>query len=274
MNTEFEFLLRNLSKTGRDMWDRGWAEANGGNISLRLNSGQYDLLDGMEPRSDWRPLDMQIPELSSERFAVTGTGRYLRNIELAPERNLGFIELDKVGAAYRILWGFEPEGGPTSEIRAHLLSHAAIKRGTDNYAHAVIHTHTPALIALTYLLPDLDTARLSSLLWRMHAECVVVFPGGVEFIPWLMAGSDELGRATARALENRALAVWEHHGIAGTGRNLDEAFGRIYVAEKAAGIYMSCMAAGGVRKTFSNDQLRAIAANFKSPLDESLLMDT
>ena len=273
MNNDFELLLRGIAKTGRDMWDRGWAEANGGNISLRLDAGQHALLDGMQPQGGWVALQAAVADLGSARFAVTGTGRYLRNIELFPERNLGFIELDPSGAAYRILWGFQPEGGPTSEISAHLLSHAAIKRGTDGYAHAVIHTHTPALIALTYLHPDLDTARLSSLLWRMHAECVVVFPRGIEFIPWLMAGSDALGRATAQALEGRTLAVWEHHGIVGTGRNLDEAFGRIYVAEKSAAIYMSCMSAGGIRKSFSNDQLRTIAVNFKCALDESLLRD-
>lgn len=34
----FEIRIKHVAKTTRDMWDRGWAEANGGNVSLRLNA--------------------------------------------------------------------------------------------------------------------------------------------------------------------------------------------------------------------------------------------
>lgn len=105
----------------------------------------------------------------------------------------------------------------------------------------------------------------------MHAECVVVFPSGVEFLPWMMAGSNELGYATSAALSKRTLVVWEHHGIVGTGRNLDEAFGRIYVAEKAAEIYLKCASAGGIKKALTDAQILAIADNFKCKLELSLL---
>lgn len=268
-----EMLIRYVAKTTRDMWDRGWAEANGGNVSLRLNKEQNATLAELHPQAEWIPLSIKAPSLQGERFIFTGTGRYLRNVELAPERNLGLIELNNGGTAYRILWGFEPNGHPTSELAAHLLSHAAIKTSSDNYAHAVIHTHAPSLIALTYAFPNLTTSMLTTLLWRMHAECIVVFPRGVEFLPWMMAGSNKLGAATATALRERTLVVWEQHGIVGTGRNLDEAFGRIYVAEKAAKIYLACAAAGGVKKVLTNDQLQAIADNFKCNWDKSLLAD-
>jgi len=46
--------------------------------------------------------------------------------------------------------------------------------------------------------------------------------------------------------------------------------GRIDVAEKAAEICLRVMAAGGVKQTLSDAQLRAIAANFNCPLDETL----
>ncbi len=270
---KLEILIRHVAKTTRDMWDRGWAEANGGNVSLRLNEEQNAAVAKMHNKSEWIPLPVGAPSLKGERFVFTGTGRYLRNVELAPERNIGIIELNNAGDAYRILWGFESEGRPTSELAAHLLSHAAIKASTTNSAHAVIHTHAPSLIALTYTFANLSTAMLTTLLWRMHAECIVVFPRGVGFLPWMMAGSNELGQATAAALRNRTLVVWEQHGIVGTGRNLDEAFGRIYVAEKAAGIYLACAAAGGVKKVLTDNQLQAIADNFKCRWDQSLLTD-
>jgi rhamnulose-1-phosphate aldolase len=87
----------------------------------------------------------------------------------------------------------------------------------------------------------------------------------------MMAGSNELGQATATALRQRTLVVWEQHGIVGSGRNLDEAFGRIYVAEKAAEIYLACAAAGGLKKTLTDAQLQAIAGNFKCDWEPSLL---
>jgi rhamnulose-1-phosphate aldolase len=99
----------------------------------------------------------------------------------------------------------------------------------------------------------------------------VVFPQGIEFLPWMMAGSMELGRATAEAISRRNLAVWQFHGICSCGRNLDEAFGRIDVAEKASEICLKVMAAGGAKQTLSDFQLRSIADNFKCIVDDALI---
>ena len=54
-----------------------------------------------------------MPEIGGDRFLVTGTGRYLRNIELFPEKNVGGIEVNKMGEAYRLLWGYKPIGATT-----------------------------------------------------------------------------------------------------------------------------------------------------------------
>lgn len=157
-----DILIKHVAKTTRDMWDRGWAEANGGNVSLRLNQEQNDAIAHLPDTSSWIPLPIEAPGLKKEKFVFTGTGRYLRNVELAPERNIGIIELNAVGDAYRILWGFEPDGRPTSELAAHLLSHAAIKESSNNRSHAVIHTHAPSIIALTYAFGNLSTALLTT----------------------------------------------------------------------------------------------------------------
>ena len=263
-------LIDEIKKTSSDMARRGWAESNGGNISLRLNKDQFALFDGYSPKSESFPLPVSMSDIAGERFLVTGTGRFLRNIELFPEKNTGVIELDSQGASYRLLWGYEPQGAPTSELPAHLLSHCSIKKKTNNQAFAFIHTHPTNLIALTYAVGNLDTKSLSKLLWQSHAECIVVFPAGVEFLPWIMAGSMDLGRATAEAISRRNLVIWQYHGICGCGRNLDEAFGRIDVAEKAAEICLKVMAAGGAKQTLTDDQLRAIAANFRCEVDQRL----
>jgi rhamnulose-1-phosphate aldolase len=194
----------------------------------------------------------------------------LRNIEVFPEKNIGIIEIDAKGEAWRLLWGYEPGGAPTSELPSHLLSHCEIKKRTNNQSFAFIHTHPNSIIALTYAVANLDTKSLTKLLWQSHAECIVVFPQGVEFLPWVMAGSMDLGKATAGAMAKRNLAVWQFHGICGAGRNLDEAFGRIDVAEKASEICLRVMAAGGAKQTLSDEQLLAIAKNFNCNLDETI----
>lgn len=249
---------------------RGWAESNGGNISLRLNEEHFACFNDFKPKSDWVKLPVAMPDIAGERFLVTGTGRFLRNIEVFPEKNVGVIVIDSSGEAWHLLWGYEPVGAPTSELPSHLLSHCQIKGKSCNQSFAFIHTHPNSVIALTYAVANLDTKSLSRLLWQSHAECIVVFPQGIEFLPWVMAGSMDLGEATAQAMLHRNLALWQFHGICACGRNLDEAFGRIDVAEKAADICLRVMAAGGAKQTLSDNQLRAIAANFNCTLDESL----
>jgi rhamnulose-1-phosphate aldolase len=263
-------LIDEIKKTSGDMARRGWAESNGGNISLRLKEEYYKYFNEHEPISDWIKLPVPMPEIGGDRFLVTGTGRFLRNIELFPEKNVGVIETDTKGEAYRLLWGYKPQGAPTSELPSHLLSHCCIKEKSDNKMFAFIHTHPNSVIALTYAVASLDTKNLTKLLWQSHAECIVVFPQGVEFIPWVMAGSMDLGKATADAMARRNLAMWQYHGICGCGRNLDEAFGRIDVAEKAAEICLRVMAAGGAKQTLSDEQLKAIAANFNCAVDEEI----
>jgi rhamnulose-1-phosphate aldolase len=116
-------LIDGIKKTSGDMARRGWAESNGGNISLRLNPENYGYFNDFQPKSDWVKLPMSMSEIAGERFLVTGTGRFLRNIEVFPEKNVGVIEIDKKGEAWQLLWGYEPVGAPTSELPSHLLSH-------------------------------------------------------------------------------------------------------------------------------------------------------
>lgn len=263
-------FLAEIIKTSRDMWFKGWAEANAGNISLRLPHESTDQEEALVARGDWVALPERVPEVGGDIYLVTGTGRFLRNIEISPEKNLGVIEIDGRGGAYRMLWGFRPLGKPTSELLPHLRVHAARKAASEDMDRAVIHTHSPNLIALSIAL-DLDTVKLTRLLWEMHAECLVMFPEGVEFLPWLLPGSPELAEATARAARVRRVVVWQFHGVLATGRSLDAAFGLIDTVEKAALIYLKAMAAGGIRQKLSTAQLEALAAKFEVRPDPLIL---
>jgi rhamnulose-1-phosphate aldolase len=263
-------FLQDIIKTSRDIWSKGWAEANAGNISVRLVPHAVDLESVPRREGAWVPLEPSVPSLAKELFLVTGGGRYLRNIELFPEKNVGVIEIRETGSAYRIVWGFQPSGGPTSELPAHLAVHAVRARVSKGIERAVIHTHSPNLIALTNVV-DLDTARLTRLLWSVHAECVVVFPDGVELIPWHIPGTAALADRTARAFERRRVALWQSHGVIASGRNLDSAFGLIDTVEKAASIHLLTVAAGGAKQLLSVDRLRELAAHFQVEPDPEIL---
>lgn len=90
---------------------------------------------------------------------------------------------------------------------------------------------------------------------------MVVFPDGVAVLPWMLCGTDEIGRVTADKMKEFRLVVWEQHGIFGTGRDIDEAFGLIETVEKAAEIYIKIMTQP-ILQSITDDQLWQIADAF------------
>lgn len=262
-------LLDELVKITGDMWTRGWIEANGGNISVRLDDSQKADLS-TDKASDWIDLPTNLSELGDEIFLVTGTGKFLRNVAVDPLINAGFIQLNSDGTAYKIILGFNDGGRPTSEIAAHLGTHNILKTTKGNDARVVMHAHAVNMIALTCTL-KLNSNQLSKLLWQMQTESLIVFPYGVELVEWMVPGSNELGSATAQALSKRPIAIWQYHGVLATGKTMDQAFGRIHVAEKAAEIFMKTKAAGGPAGFISNEQLTTMANYWKCDFDKEIL---
>jgi rhamnulose-1-phosphate aldolase len=258
LNT-FDDLLQETVKTAHDLWLRGWAERNAGNISARLSESQLDRRFSED--ADWCDTGIAVADLAGQHFLFTGSGQHMRNVERDPQGTLGVIELDGKGTRYRTAWGFSRGCVPASEMPAHLRIHATRKND-----RAIIHTHPTNIVALTCAL-DLDAASLTRLLWEMHPECLVVFPDGCGFIEFEIPGSDELARATAEVLKTRRMAVWQHHGIVAAGPDLDTAFGLIDTAEKAAEIYLKAASLGPARHRLSTDQLKALAKRFNLKTD-------
>ncbi len=54
----------------------------------------------------------------------------------------------------------------------------------------------------------------------------------------MLCGTNSIGVATAKKMEEFRLVVWAMHGIYGAGKTMDETFGLIETVEKAAQIYM------------------------------------
>ncbi len=192
----------------------------------------------------------EAPALEGKYFLVTGTGKYFKNVQYDPARNLGLVRLTDGGKNAQLLWGFTDGGKFTSEFPAHMMSHAAR-----------LNVDPANLLAMTYV-HDLDERAFTRTLWQMCTECIVVFPDGVNVLPWMLCGTNEIGEATAGKMKTARLVVWAQHGIYGAGRDLDETFGLIETAEKAAEIYMK-IAHLPLKNTITDDQLRLLVEHFK-----------
>jgi rhamnulose-1-phosphate aldolase len=263
-------VIDNLKNTSREIYTKGWGEANGGNISIRITAEELLPFEKKLATAEETQLPFAIPEIKGDCFLVTGTGVFFRHIKAYPRESLGIVRINQKGDAYTTLWGYTAGGRPTSELPAHLLSHAARKKASQGRDRVVLHTHATHLIALSFVLP-LDTKVVTRELWEMMSECLVLFPEGVGVLEWMMPGSLEIGHATARLMEKHRLVLWAHHGIFGAGENLDQVFGLIETADKAAEMLLKVMAAGGKQQAISAHQLMALAKAFGvQPLEEAL----
>ena len=256
--------LDEIIKTSGDIWQKGWCESNGGNMSVRLDPKDWK---DVKPEPDiWWPLPKDFPNLAGNYFLISASGKYLRNIEKFPEKNLGVIKINPTGTHYAKLWGFLNDAVPTSELSAHLSIHDVRTLDKNSEDKVVIHAHPKNLITLTYndYITALDSKTLSKLIWKMHAEGIVVFPDGIGYLPWMMAGSNELANSSCELFNRHRIIVWERHGVVAVGRNLDSAFGLIDAAEKITEIYLTCLSTNGFfePKGLSNWQLKQIAKNF------------
>ena len=225
-----------MIRTATNMYRHGWDERNGGNISLLLDEREVE--EYLDVVSVLRsiPTGFQAPELDGKYFLVTGTGKYFKNVQYAPDVNLGLVRLTDGGETAELLWGFADGGRFTSEFPAHMMSHVA-RLAVDPENRVVMHCHPANLLAMTYV-HTLNEREFTRTLWQMCTECIVVFPDGVNVLPWMLCGTNEIGEATAEKMKTARLVVWSLHGIYGAGKDLDETFGLIETAEKAAEIYM------------------------------------
>ncbi len=187
--------LVEMVRTATEMYRHGWDERNGGNISLLLD--ESDVAEYVDVNAVLRtiPTGFDAPTLDGKYFLVTGTGKYFKNVQYAPDVNLGLIRIRDSGRAAELLWGYSDGGKFTSELPAHLMSHAA-RLAVNDANRVVMHCHPANLLAMTYI------------------------------------------------------------------HDLDETFGLIETAEKAAEIYMK-IAHLPLKQTITDDQLRLLADRFE-----------
>ncbi len=235
-------FVTEMCDTCANMYRLGWDERNGGNISYMLDEKEVaEYLDLDEvlrtiPLMGVNAAAFDVSPLIGKIFIVTGTGKYFKNVKDDPETNLGIVRIAKDGKGVELLWGYEGGGRTTSEFPTHMMCHMA-RLAVDPENRVVMHSHPTNTLAMNYV-HELDEKKFTHTLWEMCTECIAVFPDGVGILPWMLCGTNEIGEATSKKMQEFRLVVWSMHGIYGAGKTLDETFGLIETVEKAAQIYM------------------------------------
>ena len=252
-------FVKNFCALIDNMYRLGWDERNGGNVSYILY--EDEIKDYLDKNRSIRiiQLNCDATGLVGKIFLVTGTGKYFKNMKEDPETNTGIIKINNDGKSASLLWGLKDGTGPTSELAAHLMAHCE-RLKVDTVHRVVIHTHATNLVAMTFV-HSLDEKAFTKTLWKMNTECIVVFPDGIGILPWMVCGNEEIGRKTAQKLKSCRLVIWAMHGALCVGHTLDDAFGLIETAEKAAEIFFKISGFTN-KKEISDEQLKVLSQAF------------
>ena len=117
---------------------------------------------------------------------------------------------------------------PSSETPMHLAIYAATK------AAAVVHTHSPEVIALSAAREELPAIHYA----------ITGLGGPVRVAPYVRFGSDSLAAAAVTALDGRSAAILRNHGAVTYGRDLAQAYDRALLLEWLARTYRLALCYG------------------------------
>lgn len=272
MDIEKTRVMQGFIRMCYDGWLQGWHERNGGNLTYRLTADEAaECLPGFGEPREWQPVGATLSNLAGEYFISTGSGKYFRNVPLDPRENLCIVEINGSGDGWRIVWGLESGGRPTSELPTHLMNHSVRAAASGGKSRVIYHAHPANIVALTYVLPltDRDFTRT---LWQSETECPIVFPRGVGVVPWMVPGGVEIAIKSCEKMREYDAVVWAHHGLFVSGSDFDEAFGLLHTIEKAAAIYVTALSCGqGIRQTITDRELFEVAKAFNVEINSVFL---
>ena len=225
--------IEKVAEVAGYLWTKGWAERNGGNITVNITDLADDTLKNMKPISEKIALDVELPYLKGAYFFCKGTNKRMRDLARFPMDNGSVIRICDDCKSYEIIT--DKPVKPTSEITAHLSVHNHfVGKGSDY--KAVLHTHPIELVAMSHNPAFLKKDVLTRLLWSMIPETKAFCPRGLGIIPYKIPGSVELADSSLEELDDYDVVMWEKHGVLAVGDDILEAFDQVDVLTKAAQI--------------------------------------
>lgn len=244
------------------LWQNGWAERNGGNITVNVTDLVDDEIREMPAISEVKQIGVTLPALKGTYFYCKGTGKRMRDLARWPMENGSIIRILDDCASYVII--ADEAVMPTSELPSHLTVHARMIENGSPYK-ATVHTHPIELVAMSHNRKMLGKDVLTNILWSMIPETKAFCPLGLGIVPYTLPGSNELADATLRELEDYDVVMWEKHGVFAKGLDVMDAFDQIDVLSKAAKIYIAARSMGFVPEGMSKEQMAEMTRAFNLP---------
>jgi rhamnulose-1-phosphate aldolase len=254
--------LDSIAEVTGYLWQKGWAERNGGNLTLNITEYVDEQMMAMPAISGVLPIGVTLPNLKGCWFYCKGTGKRMRDLARDPMSAGSIIRILDDCASYEIVG--DAVIVPTSELPSHLaLQDYAIAQGS-NYK-ATLHTHPIELIAMSHSKEFLDSRHLTEVLWSMIPETLAFAPLGIGVVPYALPSSVELADATLELIKRYDVVLWEKHGTVAVGTDMMEAFDQTDVLNKAACIYMAGKNFGFTPEGMTPEAVKEIRDVFKLP---------
>ena len=189
------------------LWQKGWAERNGGNITINITEWVDDAMRALPAIGPSVPIGTKLPELEGCWFYCKGTGRRMRDLARDPMAHLS--------------------------VHNYLLAKGSPYR-------ASLHTHPIELVALTHSRKWMEKDVATRMLWSMIPETKAFCPRGLGMVPYMLPSSVDLAEATIQAIdEDYDVVMWEKHGVFAVDTDVMSAFDQVDVLNKSAQIYIA-----------------------------------
>ena len=228
-------VINEIAEVTGYLWQKGWAERNGGNITVNITEFIDDEIRQMPAIAPRMEIGMTLPHLRGTYFYAKGTQKRMRDLARWPMQNGSIIRICDDCASYEII--ADEAVRPTSELPSHLsLQNYLIETGS-RYK-ATLHTHPIELVAMSHIRRFLEPGVMTKTLWSMIPETLAFAPLGIGIVPYTLPGSVELAEATLEQIKSFDVVLWEKHGVCAVGQDIMDAFDQVDVLNKAANIYM------------------------------------
>ena len=244
------------------LWQKGWAERNGGNITVNITEYVDDGMRALPAICPPVRTGVVLPHLKGCWFFCKGTGKRMRDLARYPMENGSIIRILDDCSGYEIV--ADNPVMPTSELPSHLAVHNDfVERGLAYKAS--LHTHPIELVAMSHTGKFLGKDVLTDILWSMIPETRAFCPKGLGVVEYRLPGSLALAEGTIRELKDYDVVMWEKHGVFAVGPDLMEAFDQVDVLNKSAQIYINAKCMGYEPDGMTREQMREMAVAFNLP---------
>ncbi|MCG9778086.1 rhamnulose-1-phosphate aldolase [Photobacterium damselae] len=261
LNDKVTIEINKVSETSQYLWQREWAERNGGNISVDITD-IYGEIDDSQLKE--KHLGQQLPMSCAGRiYYVKGTGQRIRELR-EPSYAGCILQITSDAHGFKILWGGEAseDFAPTSEFISHIKI-LENKRQLGSTHKCVVHTHPLELIALSHNAKlNTNSEEFTYACWKMLPEVRAFVPKGIGVIPYCLPSSEELADKTTMVLSIHDVAIWEKHGATASGDDALQAFDYIDVANKGAKLHLMCLASGYEPEGVSQEDMDTLKKEF------------